>query len=107
MPDPLLRRIPVVGGVGYIERVRQLPPVFAATLHPEPDNRYLPHAIAVFVDGRKVGYVAPEIARGCFEWVRAREEADPVACPGRRASRSDHETSGVELLLDFSGLFNG
>jgi hypothetical protein len=27
-----------------------------------------------------------------------------VACPARRGERSDHETSGVELLLDFTAL---
>ena len=28
----------------------------------------------------------------------------PIACPARRATRADHESSGVELLLDFTGL---
>jgi hypothetical protein len=106
MSDPLLRRIPVVGGLGYVEHVRRLPPEFSTTLRAEPDNRHLPHAIAVLVDGQKVGYVAPEIARSYFEQVKNRE-VDFRTYPGRRASRSDHETSGVELLLDFSGVFNG
>ena len=95
-------RIPVVGGVAYIEAVRRLPSTFTATLAAEPDNRYFRHAIAVLVDGAKVGYVAPEIAANVYETVRA--SATPLSCAGRRASSFDHATSGVELLLDFSGL---
>ena len=102
MADPLLERIPVVAGVAYIERVRLLPSTFTASLAPEPNNRYFPHAIAVLVNGEKVGYVAPEIARRYYEPLSTAIE--PSACPGRRASHSDHETSGVELLLDFSQL---
>jgi hypothetical protein len=94
--------VAVVGGLGYIERVRQLPLTFTATLEAEPENRYFRHAIAVLVDGGKVGYIAPEVATGIFETTRA--SSTPVSCPGRRALPSDHATSGVELLLDLSGL---
>jgi hypothetical protein len=104
MADLLLRRIPVVGGLGYRERVQRLPAAFVVTLVPEPDNRYLPCAIAVVTDRQKVGYVAPEIARRYYEPLRARSAEGPVSCAGRRAARSDHETSGVELLLDFTEL---
>jgi HIRAN domain len=102
MADSVLSRIPVVGGVAYIERVRRLPASFTATLAPEPDNRYFRHAIAVLHDGEKLGYVAPEVAAGIYESLNA--SPAPVACPARRASPIDHETSGVEILLDFSGL---
>lgn len=102
MADSLLSRIPVVAGVAYIERVRRLPPAFTATLAIEPENRYFRHAIAVMANGDKVGYVAPEIAAGIFESVKG--SAGPITCPGRSAGKSDHETSGIELLLDFSGL---
>jgi hypothetical protein len=102
MPDSILERVPVVGGLGYIEVVRRLPGSFTATLAAEPDNRYLRHAIAVLVNGEKVGYVAPEVARAYVESVRAATQ--PVTCPGRRARHSDHETSGVELLLDCRSL---
>ena len=95
-------RIPVVAGVAYIEHVRRLPSTFTATLTAEPDNRYFRHAIVVSVDGAKVGYVAPEIAPNVYDAVKA--AAVPVTCPGRRAAASDHATSGVEILLDFSGL---
>lgn len=98
----ILARIPVVAGLAYIEAIRKLPPTFTATLTPEPDNRYFRHAIIVSVRGEKVGYVAPEVAVGVFEQVK---EAQPrLTCPGRRATRIDHDSSGVELLLDFSGL---
>jgi hypothetical protein len=102
MSSPL-QRIPMVAGVAYLERVRRLPSSFTVTLTPEPDNRYFPHAIGVVVNGEKVGYVAPEVSRGYFEPLKARAGTQ-LTCPGRRASVSDHETSGVELLLDFSGL---
>jgi hypothetical protein len=102
MADSVLERVPVVTGLGYIEAVQGLPSAFAATLHAEPANRYFRHAIAVIVNGEKVGYVAPEVARRYFEPLKAISPA--VTCPGRPASHSDHETSGVELLLDFSRL---
>src|SRR5829696_860170 len=98
----VLSRIPVVAGVAYIEQIRRLPSTFTASLTAEPDNRYFRHAIAVMVDGRKVGYVAPEIAANVYDSVK--ESPTPLTCPARRASRSDHETSGVEILLDFTTL---
>ena len=100
--ESILRRIPVVGGVAYLEHIRRLPSAFTATLQAEPDNRYFPHAIAVIAAEHKVGYVAPEIARTYFERVRA--SAQPLTCQGRPARHSDHESSGVELFLDFSAL---
>ena len=97
-----MTRVPVVGGLAYIEHVRTLPAAFTATLAVEPENRYFRHAIAVMVNGGKAGYVAPEVAAGVFDAVKA--AGGPLSCPGRRASRADHETSGVELLVDLSGL---
>ena len=102
MAIPIASRIPVVGGLGYAEHVRTLPAQFTAVLEPEPDNRYFRHAIAVIINGAKAGYVAPEVAAGIYDSVTA--ASAPLTCPGRRASQSDHDTSGVELLLDFSGL---
>jgi hypothetical protein len=104
MADSILRRIPVVGGLGYRDRIQRLPSAFVVTLVPEPGNRYLPSAIAVMFNQQKVGYVAPEVAGRYYEPLRARLADGPVSCAGRRASRSDHETSGVELLLDFTEL---
>ena len=102
--DTVLRRIPVVAGLAYTERVQRLPSAFTAALLPEPDNRYFPHAVAVVSGGEKIGYLAPEIARRYFQPLVARGDAEPLTCPGRRASHADHEMSGVELLLDFSAL---
>src|SRR5215210_2507596 len=102
MGQSVLSRVPVVAGVAYIERVRRLPASFTATLAAEPDNRYFRHAIAVLFEGERIGYIAPEISAGIFEALSARPA--PITCPARRAAQSDHETSGVEVLLDVSGL---
>jgi hypothetical protein len=98
----VMRRIPVVAGLAFIERVRELPSSFTATLAPESGNRYFRHAIAVLGGGEKVGYVAPEVALRYFEPLK--DYAGAVTCPARRGTDSDHETSGVELLLDFTAL---
>ena len=92
----------MVGGLAYIEHVRRVPSSFTATLRVEPENRYFPDAIAVVVAGAKVGYIAPELARGFHASIAAAPE--PVTCPGRRATHTDHETSGVELFLDFTNV---
>ena len=97
-----LSRIPVVAGLAYVERVARLPSGLTVTLQAEPENRYFRHAIAVLANGEKVGYVAPEVSRRYFEPLTS--HGAPVTCPARRATRSDHESSGVELLLDFSTL---
>jgi len=102
MPNSILERIPVVGGLAYIEHVRRLPSPFTATLQVEAGNRYFRHAIAVIAAGEKLGYIAPDVASQYYDLVR--ESTPPVTCPGRRARHSDHETSGVELLLDFRDL---
>jgi hypothetical protein len=102
MVHSTLSRIPVVAGLAYIERVRLLPSAFSAALTVEDSNQYFRDAIAVMANGEKVGYVAPEVARRYFEPLA--HASRPVTCPGRHASHADHETSGVELLLDFSGL---
>jgi hypothetical protein len=102
MGESILQRIPVVAGLAYVERVRRLPSSFTATLRREPGNRYFRHAIAVIASGEKVGYVAPEVA---LRYFAALESVSPeLTCPARRAAPSDRETSGVELLLDFSAL---
>ena len=64
------KRIPVVGSLAYIERVRRVPPTFTATLTTEADNRYFRHAIAVVASGEKVGYVAPEIASRYYDSIK-------------------------------------
>ena len=98
----VVQRIPVVAGLAYGEHGHLLTVSSTATLVAEPDNRYFRHAIAVYVAGCKVGYVAPEVARRYFDGVKG--SAAPIECPAHRGAESDHETSGVELLLDFSSL---
>lgn len=98
----MLSRVPMVGGVAYKEQVSRLPQTFTVTLVVEPENRYFLHAIAVNANGEKIGYVAPEVATSWYEDVKA--SAAPVTCPARRATEADHDTSGVEVILDFSGL---
>jgi len=99
------QRIPVVGGLAYVERLKRLPATFPVTLVTEPDNRYFRHAIAVLANGEKVGYVAPEIAPHYYDAIHV--ATAPVTCLAHRGTASDHETSGVELLLDCSGLGAG
>ena|SRR5438093_13455564 len=96
------QRIPVVAGLAYVERLQRLPSALPVTLVIEPDNRYFRHAIAVLAKGEKVGYVAPEIAPRYYDRIHA--ATAPLMCPARRGTISDHQTSGVELLLDFSAL---
>jgi hypothetical protein len=95
-------RVPVVAGLAYREQLAQRPSTFEATLVAEPENRFFRHAIAVMEGETKLGYVAPEVAVQYFDLLSA--ATSPVTCPARRSARSDHETSGVELLLDFSAL---
>lgn len=103
MANSILQRIPVVAGLAYIERTGRIQGVFTATLSAERDNRYFLQAIAVHAESGKVGYVAPEVSRHYYEPLLA-WTGSPVTCPGRRALPSDHHTSGVELLLDFTSL---
>lgn len=100
MPLNILSRIPMVAGLAYRERLQGLPASFTATLAFEPDNRYFRHAIAVLVQGEKIGYVAPEIAVDYCEIVK--DSTTRLTCPVRRASPMDRDTSGVEAILDFS-----
>jgi hypothetical protein len=87
MPDSIPDRVPVVGGLGYIERVRPLPSSFAATLHVEPENRYFRHAIAVRASGEKVGYVAPEIACELVGGGQGCDRGRRLSCPTRGSHR--------------------
>jgi hypothetical protein len=101
--EHILQRISVVAGLGYIERLRRIEGGFTTTLAVERENRYFLQAIAVHWNGEKVGYLAPEIARHYYEPILA-WTGEPLSCPGRCASTSDHQASGVEVLLDFTSL---
>lgn len=95
-----LTHVPVVAGAAYAENVQQLPSAFTATLQAEPDNRVNLRAVAVIAGGAKVGYLPPEIARHYFEPLKTR----PAEAPGRRAPMSMRDDTGVDLLLDLTGV---
>jgi hypothetical protein len=92
--------VPVVAGAAYIENIQHLPSKFTATLQPEPGNPASLRAVAVIAGGVKVGYLPPEIARHYFEPL----SKQPAEAPGRRAPMSVRDDTGVELLLDLTGV---
>jgi hypothetical protein len=98
--DPLTH-VPVVAGPAYFDRIQRLPSKFVVTLKAEPDNRFNLTAVAVFAGGEKIGYLAPEISRCYFGPVKDGAASD---CPGRRAPVSAHENTGVDVLLDLTGV---
>lgn len=100
MPDSPLTHVPVVAGLAYIERIQRLPSRFTATLQAEP-NRFNRAAVAVQANGEKIGYLPPELSRHYFD---ALKNGGPVECPARRAPISEREDSGVEVLLDLTGV---
>jgi hypothetical protein len=97
---PVTERVPVVAGLAYIENLRTLPETFTVALSVESENRYFRYAIAVLAGSGKIGYVAPEIAPHYYQSIKA--STTPITCPARRSTVADHETSGVEVLLDLS-----
>jgi hypothetical protein len=92
--------VPMVAGLAYRESLARLPNEFTATLKPEPTNPYNPKAVAVYGPYGKIGYVAPEVARHCYDEVMRRGEA---AVPARRAPGVGPAT-GVEALLDLTSV---
>jgi hypothetical protein len=99
MTSPLTH-VPMAAGPAYIERIQRLPSKFSATLKPEPDNRFNRTAVAVYASGEKIGYLPPEISPHYF----AALLAGGSECQGRRAPVSAHENTGVEVLLDLTGV---
>jgi hypothetical protein len=93
--------VPLVAGLGYRERLSGLPAAFEVTLVPEPEQPYNPNAIAVHATGGKIGYVAPEIARLCYDKV---VQAGTMKCRARRLEGQAGRGSGIEALLDLSSL---
>jgi hypothetical protein len=98
--DPLTH-IPVAAGLAYSERIQRLPSKFTATLTADPGNRFNLTAVAVLVNGEKVGYLPADLSRRYHEVVTA---SGPCECPGRRATIAAVEDTGVSLLLDLSGV---
>ncbi len=93
--------VPVAAGPAYAERIQRLHSKFTATLKAEPDNRFNHAAVAVLADGQTIGYLPPEISRHYFDSLKA---TNGVECPGRRAPLSEHENTGVDVLLDLTGV---
>jgi hypothetical protein len=101
--------VEVVGESHYVSALRQITgrggteqvryPV-VALLVPEPSNPYDSYAIAVEVDGHKVGYLSRDDARAYGRLVQ--ECAGPgraVACNGRICGREGTPNLGVWLDL--------
>ena len=101
-PLPPAQHVPVAAGPAYAERIQQLPSRFTATLRPDPDNRVNLTAVAVWAGGEKVGYLPADLSREYHEAVAA--AAAGIECQGRRAPVSAHENTGVDLLLDLTGV---
>jgi hypothetical protein len=102
VPITPIAHTPVAAGPAYADRIQRLHSKFTATLKPEPDNRFNHAAVAVLAGGEKIGYLPPEISRHYFETLLA--ASSPVECPGRRAPLSAHENTGVDILLDLTGV---
>jgi hypothetical protein len=98
-PDPRTH-VPVAAGLCYIERIQRLPSRFTATLSAEPDNPFNLTAVAVLVNGEKVGYLPADLSHRYYPCVKAAT----VECPGRRAPMGTASNTGVELLLDMSAV---
>src|SRR3954470_15535553 len=92
---------PVAAGPAYFERIQRLPSKFTATLVAEPDNRFNHEAVAVHAGGEKIGYLPPDICRHYFATLKG---GPGVECPGRHASVSAHENTGLDVLLDLTGV---
>ena len=96
-----IAHVPVVAGPAYFDRIQRLPSKFTATLKAEPDNRFNLSAVAVIAAGEKIGYLPPDISPHYFERLKSGAVAE---CPGRRASVAAHENTGVDVLLDLTGV---
>jgi hypothetical protein len=93
--------VPVAAGPAYAERIQRLRSKIIVTLRAEPENRFNFAAVAVLADGEKIGYLPPEISRHYFEPLK---DGPGAECPGRRAPSSAHENTGVDILLDLTGV---
>jgi hypothetical protein len=93
--------VSLAAGPAYIERIQRLPSKFSATLRAESDNRFDLFAVAVYASGEKIGYLPPDVSRHYFSQVKS---PAGVECQGRRAPISAHENTGVDVLLDLTGV---
>jgi hypothetical protein len=98
--DPLTH-VPVAAGAAFIERLRQLPSRFTVTLRAEPGSRFNHTAVVVLSGGDVIGYLPPELSRRYFATLK---DGPGVEVPGRHASIAMIEDTGVEVLLDLTGV---
>ena len=101
VPITPLTHVPVAAGPAYAERIQRLPSKFSVTLRAEPGNRFNRAAVAVLGNGETIGYLPPEISRHYFDRLK---DSPGVECPGRHAPLSAHEDTGVDVLLDLTGV---
>jgi len=101
VPNDPLTHIPVAAGAAYIERVRQLPSKFTVTLQADPDNRFNHTAVAILNGGDVIGYLPPELSRRYFDTLKGGPGLD---APGRHAPLAAVEDTGVEILIDLTGV---
>ena len=100
MTNPI-EHVPLAAGPAYFERIQRLPSKFTATLTAEPDNRFNLTAVAVYAAGEKIGYLPPDLSGHYFNSLKGGTGAE---CAGRRAPVSAHENTGVDVLLDLTGV---
>jgi hypothetical protein len=96
-----ITHVPLAAGPAFLERIQRLPSKFTATLTAEPGNPFNLFAVAVHAAGDKIGYLPPDISRHYFDTLKDGASAE---CPGRRAPQSAHENTGVDVLLDLTGV---
>ena|SRR5215471_18132144 len=96
-----IAHVPLAAGPAYLERIQRLPSKFSATLKAEPDNRFNLAAVAVYAAGEKIGYLPPDISHHYFATSKDGARGE---CQGRRAPLSAHENTGVDVLLDLTGV---
>ena len=96
-----IAQVPLAAGPAYFEIIQRLPSKFTVTLKAEPDNRFNLAAVAAYAGGDKIGYLPPDLTRHYFDTLKSGQS---VECPGRRAPLSAHENTGVDVLLDLTGV---
>lgn len=90
-----------MAGAAFLERVRQLPSKFTVTLRAEPGNRFNSTAVAVLSGGDVIGYLPPDLSRRYFDTLKNTPGIDVA---GRHAPLAMIEDTGVEVLIDLSGV---
>jgi len=98
--DPIAH-VPVAAGAAFIERIRQLPSKFTVTLRAESGNRFNHTAVAVLNGGDVIGYLPPELSKRYFATLK---DGPAVEVPGRHATIAMIQDTGVEVLLDLTGI---